>query len=532
MATVSELTSYRGDAGLGLGSNSDVPVQAGKPLEFTNQIIRDIGSREAQKNILKYSQQIKDRDSMLEALSSGQVKVGDTLERDLPVVRTALDEQTTAFKEWMKKGYGDIDGALAYKKATQKANEAVTQAQARKLFYDKESAVVGKEVLPKFAAARKANIEKNLSNFWGDITPFQETSRLQLEPIEKLAVASTEEFTDPSKGPLYKGKRTQFSFDNAMANATQYSLTPDGLNNLQQLHDSFMELTTPEFVQKVKTINKELERYNTEKGLKPGDKDYATPVQAVQGPGGKWMVNEPLDGLAAKISLAGQQKFKTETFDVDKGALDIYQEKEKARHNKAMESVDRGTLGLNWAKFNYAKDEDKYGASSVLNEAADIIKKGQEVDVFNKATKKTEKRLRIGDPTLLKTFGNIDKDGNVTNVPDFVEYNKNKDQLTLGYYDEDGHTIAKEVSLDQRTWLKEIAKRSFPNKDIGKVNTLVDDILNDSGNSLYKLTQQPDLKPTAAGKLVFPDGTEIDLSATKLSDKELKAAMKAGAKRQ
>lgn len=163
-----------------------------------------------------------------------------------------------------------------------------------------------------------------------------------------------------------------------------------------------------------------------------------------------------------------------------------YLEKEKL-------SLAKSNLALDWAKFNYAKEEDQFGAASVLNEAKAIIDKGVETTV--EAGGKKIKVLRIGDPTLLKNFGNIDKDGNVTNVPDAIDYDRDKDQVKLIYYREDKtesgkNFIEKEVSLDQRTWLKEIAKRSFPNKDIGKVNILVDDILNANGNSLYQLTQK------------------------------------------
>jgi hypothetical protein len=489
--SLSELISYQPNEKLGLGSNASIPVSNANNLEFTNTILRDIGAREAAKNILKYQQQLQDRDKMLGALSSGTIKVGDTLERDMPVVRDALDKQTEAFKQWQKKGYGDIDGAMSYKKATQAANEAVTQAQARKIFFDKENGTISKEGIPKFAEARKQNLEKNLQNFWGDITPFQETNRLSLEPIDNFAAPITEDFKDPAN-PLYKGKRTYFSYDNAANKAMEYSLTPEGLNNLNLLHQSLDELSPLELADKVKTINRELGEYNQQRKLKEGDADYAPPVQVVQLPNKKLAIKEPLDKLAAKISLAGKQKYNTETLDVDKGALDLFKAKEDVRAAKAREANDRNKLGLDWSKFNYVKDEDKFGASSVLNEAKDIIDKG--VEQTTDYGGKKVKVLRIGDPTLLKNFGNIDKDGNVTNVPDAIEYNRGNDQVKLIYYDDEKtasgkNQITKEVSLDQRTWLKEIAKRSFPNKDIGKVNTLVDDILNKNGNSLYKLTK-------------------------------------------
>src|SRR4029077_18705911 len=123
------LPFYTGDAGLGLGSNADIPVSPAGPLETTNQTIRDVALRDSQKNMLIYQQRVKDRDKLYELLDSGEVKLGDTLERDMPVVNSALDKQSEAFNDWMKKGLQDRDGAMAYKKATREAQQAVTQAQ-------------------------------------------------------------------------------------------------------------------------------------------------------------------------------------------------------------------------------------------------------------------------------------------------------------------------------------------------------------------------------------------------------------------
>lgn len=510
MATkLGELISYQPNQALGLGSNASIPVSEGRPLEFTNQILRDIGAREFQKNILRYQQSIKDRDNMLEALSAGDIKVGDILERDMPVVRSVLDRQTEAYKEWMKKGYGNLDGAVAYKKATQAANEAVTQAQARKLYNDRENTLAAQEKIPKFSEARKKWVDNNLSNFWQDLVPFQETSRLNFAPIEKFAQPITQEFKDP-KNEFYKGKRTFFSWGDTLRNAMEYSLTPEGLDNLGQLRQSFEEMSPVELADNVKQINKQLERYNKERGVLEGDQDYVTPIQVVQLPNKKLSVNEPMDKLAAKISLAGQPQFKTETLDLDDAALKIAKYKTDLANDRARIANDRNRLGLDWAKFNYGKEEDLFGASSVLNEAKDIIDKGIEQEVYNRVTGKNEKSLRIGDPTLLQRFGNIDKDGNITNVPSFLEYDKNKDQVVLGYYGGDGRTIEKTVSMDQRTWLKEIARRSFPNKDIGKVNAIIDDVLTKSGNSLYKITQRTGGAANTINVADVPAGTKLE----------------------
>lgn len=163
-------------------------------------------------------------------------------------------------------------------------------------------------------------------------------------------------------------------------------------------------------------------------------------------------------------------------------------------------SISQSNASLGWARFNYGTREDKLGASSVLNEAIDIINKGVEVKVdVGGGNTKTVKR--ISDPFLLQKFGNIDKDGNVTNVADAMEYDDVTDQVRFIYYTPNKTPSGKNQidetktkTLDKRGWLKEITKRSFPNKDIGGINTNIDEFLNSNGNKLMKNNQQPQSK--------------------------------------
>ena len=223
-----------------------------------------------------------------------------------------------------------------------------------------------------------------------------------------------------------------------------------------------------------------------------------------------------------------------------------YLEKEKLAQKAAN---DRAEMGLKWANYNLEKSkvsgagkEDFVNAKSVLDEAVSIIQKGEEFPV-EIGGGKTETRLRISDPTLLNTFGNIDKEGKVTNIPDVIEYDKNKDQAKLVYYDKEKtasgkNVIVKEVPLDQRTWLKHIAKRSFPNKDIGKVNSLVEDVLNQNENSLYKISQKKDLsnqQPEAKSAISgYPANIQAGIkafaAANKMSEEEAIKVLKANKK--
>lgn len=353
MATASEFLSYRGDPALGFGANGDVPVSNPDELGFANQNLRDIALQDHQNQIIKYKQAIDDRDKMYEALQQGTIKVPDILDSDRTVVNNALDKQTQAYTDWMKKGYGNLDGAAAYKKATQAASEAVTQAAARKLFFDKENNDISKEPLPKFQQARKDNLNKNLSNFWGDLVPYEPAARLDMGRVDKYVTPFTTEIDDDKNHPLEKGTRSYFSYRDALKNANTDFLTPDGSYNLQQLHDTLQGMDPMDLYNKIKGVNQELNRYNVERGLNPGDPDYASPIQGVpQYDQNKNLsglaLNEPVGALAAKMALAGQQKYQSDSWALDKtkeaeAKLNI--EKQKADSDAIYKRAMAGAAG-------------------------------------------------------------------------------------------------------------------------------------------------------------------------------------------
>lgn len=218
--------------------------------------------------------------------------------------------------------------------------------------------------------------------------------------------------------------------------------------------------------------------------------------------------------------------------------------------------LEKQKLNLGWANWGLSKErldkadnDDLLSADSVIKEAASIINKGTPIETFNYAGPKTGKKTlyEISDPTLLRDFGKIDKDGNVTNVPDVIHYDKQKDQLNLIYWkrakDSDGNStgeievqkngrknVDRIVPLDSRTWLKQKVKQSYPNKDIGGVNNIVEEVFTKAGGNLTSLTQkvfgnqeapkQPMSKKGKDGKVytsedgitwTAPDGTTVTI---------------------
>lgn len=149
-------------------------------------------------------------------------------------------------------------------------------------------------------------------------------------------------------------------------------------------------------------------------------------------------------------------------------------------------------IGISRAQLNKGSNEDLVSATAVLREAADVLKAGVPRGLKGPDGKTTTVRV-ISDPNLLREFGAIDKDGNVTNVPDVVYYNEEENKLQLGYYkrkpDKEGNLILatnekgetpldRSVDMSGTQWLGQIVKRKNPNKDIGGVNMFIEQFFN------------------------------------------------------
>ena len=355
MATAGELMNYTGNAGLGLGSNADIPVSSGKPLEFVNTVLRDIATQNLQKNILKYKQAIEDRDNLYKALSDGSVKVGDILDQDRETVKNALDGQTGGFKDWLSKGYGNIDGAVGYRKKTQEANDVATQAQARLVFakeIDKKIAAEEDENIRKAMIAHK---EKVLSNFNGDLIPFQETTRFNASALDKLWSPITEKISDKAR-PFYEGTRTLYNIDNAISKATELMVDPKERRSLEAMYNGFVDMPLPQLQSTVKGLNKEIDRYNAEHGYTdPNDSKFLKPLIATQRKDGKWDLNRSLPELAAIVAMPTKNKYKNEAWEVDKDQLAIAKQKLDERELASIDNYRRGQLAIDRDKVNVEK---------------------------------------------------------------------------------------------------------------------------------------------------------------------------------
>jgi len=522
MASASELISNNGNAQLGLVDTA-IPVTTNKDLDLINQTGRDIYINNVARNQQLFQRKLQDRDKLLSAIDSGDIRVGDLLEADEPIVKEGLNKLDEAFENRIKKGINDLDAAREYKKALRDAQDRVTQAQGRKVFYDSESGAIGKETLPRKQDARRKNLEGVIKGgFWKDITPYQQTQDLDIQgSILPTAAFTTTETTDP-KNPLIKAKKTVFDYDKTLQNnVDNYLNDVNKRYDQQQLINQIQDLPPDKFAEQMTAMNNRITEFNTANGLTPNVKGFVKPIKfdVVHGKG---IIAEDVPDFSAKYTLGHEKPFSQTTTELDKAALELEKLKEDKRHNRAGENIDWAKIGVEKSKIDKAKKEDLQGADVVLRTLSNIINKGEQVagpDIPELNLRSSTGLFRrkavdnstfaISDPTLLQQFGKIDKDGKQFDIPNAVQYNKKNGQLNLIYFatDDDGKTIVDEKtgkptidntktkSLDERTWIAQTTKQLFPNKDIGTINNLVNDALSANDNSLYKVSRKYAGKP-------------------------------------
>lgn len=329
------VTNYTGTASLGLGGNADIPVATPKELDVINQVGRDIYLTNVSRNQQLFQQKIRDRDQMLQAIDSGDLKIGDLLEQDTPIVKKGLEKLDEAWAARMKKGVNDIDAQLAYKKALREAQDTVTQAQARKVFDAQERGALSKETLGRKQEARKKNLDNVIGGgFWKDLTPYQQTQDFDFDPINAYVKPITTEFRDP-KNPLMTGKRTIVDYPQVVGNAQKDFLENNDRRQDQiGLMESFQQLPPEKLRPALEAVRARLQEYNKQRGFIQGQPGYID-LNVAEGPNGQLAINETVPDFAAKWALANQPLYSSQTTDFDKDAASFELGKERNRISAA-----------------------------------------------------------------------------------------------------------------------------------------------------------------------------------------------------
>lgn len=434
MATATDLISNQGNAELGLGSHPEIPVGSNVNMDALLDIGNNIMLQNMAQNKYLFDQKVKDRDKLLSAINSGDIKVGDLLEEDMPYVRSGLDDLDEAWEKMVKKGRFDINAQAAYRKVLREATDRVTQAQGRKVFNDQETGALSKETLPRKQEARKQNLEKSLKSFWSDPTPYQQTQDLNIEKdIISTAKSVATQFRDP-KNPLFKVSRVAFDYGKTYAASLDNFLNDDDKRNSQLMLRQEVEKLPPDQAKKaIDEIDAAITRYNDERGLQApnlekgiaGDQGYVQPLTIVTDPNtGAIRIQDKAPDFAAKYTLAHQKPFTAETDEFDAkyanylAALD----RNKAAKTRAywygrlsgrkladMDAAEKRIVGF-WGNIvNNVKEMDAIGAGDKLIGKRDFIyhKDLPEGHTYMNGVDKDGKPIQL--KPLIKTYANGQK---------------------------------------------------------------------------------------------------------------------------
>jgi hypothetical protein len=149
----------------------------------------------------------------------------------------------------------------------------------------------------------------------------------------------------------------------------------------------------------VESLNGQLEKYNQERGLLPGQNGYADPIEMVPGPDGVYRIKADPATFSAKYSLAQQEKFtsRTPVFNKDIATYGLNKEKVAIQLKKlGIDAEKAGAYARNLdAKTKKLLSENKDVSTNVeqqYNGFVDNIKLGG-IAVTDKKSKKETGKL-------------------------------------------------------------------------------------------------------------------------------------------
>lgn len=312
------LLSYQGNAALGLGSNADIPAVGTTDLSIINNAARDIFLTDNQKNLVKYQQKISDRDHLQKLILAGQIPAGNMLKEYLPEFQKAKDASLEAFRKW-KGNFNDTDGYMDYVEKVSALNDAATKGHSNTLELAKMEQEKAASVLPSEQKAIQDHIDKmKAQGLWGDILPFQK--------LHDVNAATFDSFVRPFKGatitpnpkePYKTIDTTYIDYGDILGRArTEFLKGQEGSLDIQQWLQKHQQYDQKELPKVVDAIDRQLTKYNQERGLKAGQPGYADPIKK-DFVNGNLMLKEPAVDFAAKWALAKNQQFVTKTPVID-----------------------------------------------------------------------------------------------------------------------------------------------------------------------------------------------------------------------
>lgn len=325
------LLDYRGDVGLGGGSNPDIGVPG--PNENFNQInktLENILLIDADRNTKKWQQSIKDRDQVNQLIADGQVSVGAASPED----RKLIDAQQAIVEKTFLDNPDILYNPKAFAKYTEergKLQDIANQAQMRwKGLADLKAQKANNPYPWEQEDIQKHIDAQSKKGFWDTIDPYQKTFDIDMQGILGYARPLQRSNVD-TKNPLKSFNETYYDFP-SIFNAAKNDFIAGGKSGYNQtaFFNKIQALQPQQLAQFVDSTNAQIKKYNDERGFVPGSQGYVQPVQAHHDEkSGQIILQETAPDLAAKTALAAQSQFSVKTSAFKAEDLLKHQEEEQ-----------------------------------------------------------------------------------------------------------------------------------------------------------------------------------------------------------
>lgn len=262
--------------------------------------------------------------------------------------------------------------------------------------------------------------------------------------------------------------------------------------------------------------NKYYAKVNDPEFIKAYGKPQPFPESANLTDAGKAAAIETMEHF---VNMQVTPKIKSETNQERKIAnSQSFQLKKQAIGNENTKAHLRLAAGL---RKDAKSDGDVESADAVLHNIYDIFNQG-EPKAEGMFGEHKDNLVTISDPNLLKAFSTIRKAGTTAVPPDNVVVDKSKDQINLIYNDipttdaAGKPTVIKgtTISMSGRDYAKQKVRETYPNKDIGQINNIVDKVIS-KGGGLYNTTQMYNPENQQADKPIEINSDKIDIKNLK-----------------
>lgn len=347
---MADLLSYQGNAGLGIGSNADVPVVGKADLNQVQQAARDIMLKDDELNVLQWKQKISDRDAFRDLVDRGQIAKGDILPEYQPVFDRVEKKVTDYFQANGDQLLKDPEKYREYQNLVTDAKDAATHAQVntkeiRQLEKDKASASLpaDQERIQKHIDTQKSG---TTSKFWDSVMPYQKMHSMSIDEILKVPDSKKTSYVDPNDpfksydtdtvdyGDILRFKQNQYINDK----------TGEAADSMDQFYNQMQQHDPTELGKTLSSMDNQIERYNKERGFTKNSIGYVEPVRRAI-IGGQLVIQEPKADFAAKYALANQSAFVTKKYGFNEKVGTYLNARERISADAAYKRIMAGNMG-------------------------------------------------------------------------------------------------------------------------------------------------------------------------------------------